>query len=276
MYETNIKIAELIEAAKTESLSSGGKKAKVVLIVGDPNTGKSVSGCTFPKDMFVFDFDGDGIESARNAKDKSGNLIVSDYNRIQSISFIKSKTYKLDFRTSFKGKMAPAHTQEAGILINKFNDVLESIQPNQFRTIMIDSLTSMFRLWKEAILFMNQQPHLQIQDYITLENVLYSQFIPSLKALPVDYVLLIDHTNIDKDEISGKVSEFPVGPSVAMGRIMPQVFSEVWRQDVIGGNFVWRTRDNGLFVGAGSRSHFPEIIDPATYQQLKKLNPNIP
>ena len=251
------------------------KLPKVILLVGVPNSGKTVSACTFPKPLLILDFDGEGYKSIFYAKDKSGKLVVPDNDEVSAVSFEKTRTYGLDFRTNFKSKSAPEHTQESGVLINRFNETLKGIKEGQYKTVVIDSLTAMFRLWKEAILFMNQQPHLQIQDYITLENVLYGQFIPSLKALPVQYVILIDHTNIDKDEISGRVSEFPVGPSANMGRTMPQMFDEVWRQDVLGDKFVWRTRDSGLFIGAGSRLHFPEIVEPATYQRLKELNSTI-
>lgn len=250
-------------------------KPLVILNVGDPNTGKTVNSCTFPKDLLLIDFDDGGFKSIENAKDKDGQLVVKEQDKIKIETIRKTKTYQLNFKTQLKGKVAPAHVAEAGMMMDRFNGLLMNIKEGEYRTVVIDSLTSMFRIWKEAILHYNSQAALQIQDYMTLENILYGQFIPTVKALPVDYVILIDHTNIDKDEISGRVSEFPVGPSANMGRTMPQSFDEVWRSEATGQDYIWRTKKAGLFVGAGSRLDLPDPIKPATYQRLKELIPTL-
>lgn len=242
----------------------------VILIVGDPKTGKTISACTFPKPLRLVDFDGGGYKSIY-AKDDGGNPLLSDSSEVEIVEIVKEKSHEINFYRNLKVKQAPAHVSEAQQLISKMNDVTNDLEVSKISTLVYDSLTSMFRLWKEAVLYQNSQMGLQIQDYQTLEEVLYSQFIPSLKNLPVDYVILIDHTMVDKDEVSGMISEFPVGPSRNMGRQLPQQFDEVWQQKYEMGSYVWETRSSGLFIGSGSRTNLPEKINPATFEEVNKF-----
>ena len=140
-------------------------------------------------------------------------------------------------------------------------------------SLVIDSGTTMFRTWKDCILHTNRVPALRIADYGTLEGILFRQFIPTLKSLSADkikWVILIDHETSDKDEITGILTEFPVGPSANMGRALAKEFDEVWRQQAVTDGYQWKTRKHGLFVGAGSRLHLPDPIKPATFQELQK------
>ena len=115
---------------------------------------------------------------------------------------------------------------------------------------------------------MNKQSQLQIPDYGTLEMALFSQLIPNLKALPLDYVILCGHTEIDKDENSGRIVEFPIGPSRAQGQKLGKLFAEVWKQDLIGDRYVIRTKKAGGLLQVGSRSNVPDSTD-SNYGALK-------
>lgn len=234
----------------------------VILLVGEPKSGKTVSASTFPKPMVVLDLDNGGWKSTEaftSAEDKE---------LITVTNFRKENTCDLSFRTVQKGG-APSHASEANTLTQKFNSILNHI-PEGTETLIIDSASAMFRLWKEAILLMNSQASMQIQDYMTLENILFHQFIPSLKALPVKYVILIAHITIEKDELSGVIREFPLGPSRNMGKILAQDFDEVWKQeyDEFSEEWNWRTKKEGLFTGAGSRANFPDPM-PAHFESVK-------
>ena len=255
---------------------------KVILLVGNPKTGKTVSACTFPKPLAFIDIDGDGIDAIYNAKDSLGNLVVpaaeSAPGSIDRIELQSQQVYTMQFQTVQKGKVSPAHAGEAPALLNKFDMALRNIkagknilnpaEPKQYKTVVIDPLTEFFRLWKDACMFMNQQPSMQKQDYGTLETVLFRQFLPNMKALPVDYVILINHTATEKDDLTGAIHEFPVGPSKNQGRLLPGAFTEVWLQKEEMGKYLWRTRKEGLMEGVGSRYHLPNPVE-ARFSNVK-------
>lgn len=251
----------------------------IILLVGDSKTGKSVSSATFPKPLLYLDYD-NGFLSVKHAKDKSNNLIVPDFNKCDVIPFYKDGYVNLNFKTAneadFKRPTAPSHTQFSQQIVNKSSEVFTKLyndkgmyNEKQYQTLVIDSLTSVFRSWKETILFINSIPQLRMQDYQTLDNVLFNQYIPMLKALQqyIPYIILIDHEQMDKDELSGRIMEFPIGPSQNMGRNLGKEFDEIWRQKVEGDKYVWRTRKDGLFQ-AGSRLHLPDPIE-ANFSNLK-------
>lgn len=245
----------------------------IFVLVGESFTGKSVSAATFPKPMKYLDYDG-GFESVKNTKDVRGNLIVPDWSEIEVITMAKRTVQDLSFVTD-KGKgvgVSPQHVNEAPEIVKLFNDQMHMIEVGEkkYQSLVIDSLSSVFRNWKEAVLKSNNIPSLRIADYGTLEGVLLSQFIPTLKALYVPYIILIDHVELEKDEITGQLIEYPIGPSRNMGRNLGKEVDELYRQKVEGNDYVWRTRKTGFFQ-AGSRLSVPETIKPATFQELSKF-----
>lgn len=249
----------------------------LVLSVGEPKTGKTVSACTFPKPLLFLDFD-KGFESVRNARDTKGTLIVPEHEQCTVIEFIKEGYFDLDFKTELKGSVAPAHTKSSRPILEKFNTVMRSVATDgkyegvEYKTLVIDSLTAMFGIWKDMILSMNGVSHLRIQDYDTLDALLFRQLVPSLKAVnkKVPYIILINHVAMDKDEVSGRVSEFPVGPSNRMGKALGKEFDEIWIQKIEGHDRVWKTTKDGL-LNAGSRLHLPEVIKPASFSTLETI-----
>lgn len=253
------------------------KDSLLLLISGEYKTGKTISACTFPKPLLLIDYD-DGMESVNNAKGKDGKLIISDKDEITQVKFFKNTVNDLSFKTDMKGMTAPAHTKASIDLISSYNKIIKEIddtgmyQNKKYETIVIDSLTTMFRIWKEAIMAMNNISALRIPDYGTLETVLYGQFIPSLKTLlltnKVKYIILVDHTDTERDEITGAISEFPIGPSKNMGKNMGIAFDEIYRQRIEGDKYIWRTRKTGFFM-AGSRLNVPDGIE-ANFNNLKQ------
>lgn len=253
-----------------------GKEPILIMLVGDPGAGKTISACSFPPPIQLHDFDGGQYRSIFHAKDEKGNLRVNKPEDIKVVSYTKKETYSIDLKTNLKGKIPPDCTKESLQLVTKFNGEMKLIKEGQFRTVIVDSQTSMFRLWIEALLRMNNQSTIQIQDYKTLTISLYSQFIPTLKRLPVDYVILTGHPNLDKDEFSGRIVEAPKGPSTNMGKTMPHQFGEVWLQETDGVNYQWRTRRTGLFTCIRSNLDLPNPVKPPTYQELKKYVKELP
>lgn len=273
----------------------------LLLLCGNYKTGKTVSASTFPKPMLWEDWDC-GFSSVENTLGKDEKLLIADCKDITVIPFYRQKVYDLQFTTDIGTKSAPAHTLEAPVFIKRHNDIInqlskdgcynptdlsflseeqqervKNLDPTKrepYRTLVIDSLTTMFRVWKEMILRMNNISTLRIPDYGTLETILLGQFIPSLKSLAmsgkVENIILIDHIDMDKDELSGMIMEFPIGPSRNMGKVFGLQFDEIWKQSIEGSDYVWRTKRSGLFQ-AGSRLDLPEVIKPATYQQLEQV-----
>jgi len=251
----------------------------LILLCGNYKTGKTISAATFPKPMLFEDWDG-GFTSIENARDKTGRLLIEDVEQIKRINFYRQDVYDLNFLTDMGTKMAPIHTMEAPTLIKRHNDIIRSLSKDgtwegvNYKTLVIDSLTNMYRTWKESLMRMNNVSSLRIPDYGTLENVLLSQFIPSLKSLlgnkKLEYIILVDHIETEKDEITGRLLEYPVGPSRNMGRNLGIQFDEVYLQQQEGGEYVWRTKRAGLFQ-AGSRLDLPEVIKPATFQALEAI-----
>ena len=270
----------------------------LILLCGNYKSGKTVSAATFPKPLLYEDWDC-GFSSVQNVRDKTGKLLILDQQDITVIPFYRQQVYDLMFQTDIGSKSAPLHTMEAPVLLKQHNDIIKSLAKDgcyipelsilteeqqervkglvsgiKYKTLVIDSLTTMFRVWKEMILRMNNISTLRIPDYGTLETILLGQFIPGLKSLlatgKLEHIILIDHIDMDKDEVSGMLMEFPVGPSRNMGKIIGLQFDEIWVQKKEGFDYVWRTKPTGLFQ-AGSRLDLPELIKPATYQTLEVI-----
>ncbi len=248
----------------------------LIAIVGAPFTGKTTSACTFPKPLTYFGFDSGGITAAQNAKDKSGNLIVSEADKIEVVDFTKTEISNLNFMTAEKADFAKGtvkdYTKGSIELMSKYNTEIHKTIEKKPQTLVIDSITTIFRIWKEAIMATNKIPALRIADYGTLEGILFGQFLPTLRtiSMTIPWVICIGHETADKDELMGSISEFPIGPSANMGRLLAREFDEVWRQKIDGDTYLWRTKAHGLFVGAGSRFSLPDPVKPATFQELSK------
>jgi len=241
-----------------------------IVIVGDPGTGKTVSAATFPKPMMFMDWD-DGAVSLKYARNKEGQLIIppEELKQISIIDFKRTHFSPVQAQTILKGKFSLPHTVDAPKMMDTFNNSLNSIREGNYKTLVIDSLTTMFRVWKEAVCYHMNQPLLQIQDYNTLDVMLYGQFIPALRALPVDYVILIDHIAMEVDKVTGLLVEFPVGPSRNTGRQLPKEFDEVWRQMVIGDEkYVWKTKRGNELLQTKTRHHIPDGVE-ANFNSIK-------
>ncbi len=265
----------------------------LIVEIGKPKTGKTVSACTFPKKMLFLDWDG-GFKSVQHTRDKAGQLVVPDWKDINIISFLREGRAPLEFKTAtkadFENNVTPEYAKKAIPLVKRYNDVLDELHADQcvpasyikgcspddstrigpFDSLVLDSCTAIFRVWKEMIITVNKIPHLRIADYGTLEGILFSQFIPDLITLSekIPWIILIVHEDIEKDELTGKTLEFPIGTSRAQGKLLSSAFDETWRQVNDGNDYVWRTKNHGRFESAGSRLDLPDRIK-ANYQTLK-------
>lgn len=241
----------------------------LIIIAGDSFTGKTVSSCTFPKPMLFMDFDG-GFRSVLHTKNKKGERIVQDTDGIDVKEFKYTGHIDISLDSARdKGGVPPPQAKEAATIIRRFSDTLKTInQDTKYKTVVIDSLTTLFRILKDAILFANNIPALRRADYGTLERILLDQLIPNFKSLPVDFVILIDHIDMDKDEITGQILEYPIGPSKSMGRNLGKSVDELYRQKIEGEEYVWKTRKSGFFQ-AGSRLSVPDTVK-AHFRELEK------
>lgn len=250
------------------------KESQLICLCGKSGVGKTVSAGTFPKPMLFLDMD-DGFKSIKAAKDVKGNLIVPDWEQIRVEKFFKDKVYDLNFNLT---SGAPAYTAESGTIMAKYNTIIRALNSDEgyegvhYKTLVIDNGTEMFNVWCDRLMQLNSISVLRIQDYMTLGGLL-RQFISSLKSLIINkklqYIILINHTDSDKDEITGMIEEFPVAPTKQLGRKFGRSFDEIWLQVIDGKEYAWKTRKSGLFY-AKSRLHMPEVVKPATYQELVK------
>lgn len=228
-----------------------------IFIVGEPGTGKTVSAATFPKPMLICDFD-DGVKSLKTTKNRLGQLVVPDWEQITVKTFVPTEYQELNFTTNSKGGVgAPSCTLYANELFHRFNSLLVGIKRGQYKTIIIDSITKMFNCWYSGIMAKNNIPQVRIQDYGTLGMILNAQFLPSIKTLLCDFVILTGHITTEKDDLTGMVEAFPVGPSKPQGKLLAGDFDEVWKQEQIGDSFIWKMKKEGLFNGARSRANIP-------------------
>ena len=261
----------------------------IICVVGKPKTGKTVSACTFPKPALLLDFD-KGFDSVKNTTSPNEKLVVPDWKEIQVIEFYKEQQADLSFKSYgiSKGGVpsgTPEYAMGANDVIIKYNSLMKELfnkgtvtingtEVGPFQTFIIDPLTSMFRIWKDAILHANNIAELRRGDYMTLEGVLANQFIPNLKALSdkIPFIICIDHEDFDSTEKGDVIAEYAVGPSKNLGKNLSEFFDELWRMNADeGGNYSWRTKNHFFFRGAGSRSHLPDPIKPALYSRLKEI-----
>ena len=252
----------------------------LILIAGNYKTGKTVSACTFPKPAIMLDWD-NGFLSVQNTRDKGGKLVVPDHADITVVPFYKEEIYPIDFAYSKKkeGMPAPAYTKGAMDLLKKYNEVVIALGKDlcydgkgPYKTLIVDSLTSMFSVWVDMIFRKSGISALGMQEYGELKSLLFKQFIPSMKTLSakMEHVILITHEQTQQDDTTKKVECVPLGPSFNQGILMGKEFDEIYRQVVTPtGEREWKTSKDGLFQ-AGSRLDLPNI-KPATFQRLQEV-----
>lgn len=264
----------------------------LILIVGAPKTGKTVSACTFPKPMLVLDYD-DGLTSIQYATDSSNNLVVTEQDQIYSVDFNINSNFPLYLKTPEKSDFdklkAPDYTKNSIDLISKYNKIIDELFKDQcipsefigqpagkrigpFKSLVIDPLSTVFRIWSEAIINFNRIPALRLADYKTLDGILFGQFLPTLKSLKtkIPWIICINHEATNNDQATGIITEFPVGPSDNMGRIMGKDFCAILRSRYENGKFIWRTKPHGRFASAGSRINLSDNIE-ANYESIRKV-----
>lgn len=262
----------------------------LILLVSDPFGGKTVSGASFieacaaPNETLLdIDID-DGFSSVQNSVGVDGKLVVPRYKEI-----IVEKLYKPGFRefhmktpekNDFSSKIAPSYTESGPVLVQQMNNVFNELYTNQgmykgkrIKVFMIDSLSGLIRIWKDGVIWTNKAPGLRIGDYNTLEGMLFSQLIPTLKGLKqfIPWIIVTNHLTVDKDDLVGSIQEHPVGPSASQGRLIAKEFDEVWKMTNSGKVYGWDTKPGGFFKGGGSRLDLPKEVKPATYKQLKYI-----
>ena len=244
----------------------------MILVVGPSMSGKSVSVCTFPKPMLYLDYDGN-FASVTRTKNKEGKLVVPDWDQILRIPMTKTTSNALNFKTDLLSKSAPVFTNSSIPIYKRYNDIVEELEKKQgvendkgeitkFKTLVIDSLTQMFTIWREVVCSMNGVPVPRIPDYMTMGGQMVGAFIPTLNSFltngTLEFIILVDHTQIEKDEVTGMVDEFPIGPSKDMGRNLGKLMDDVLYQRIEGDKRVWKTKPVGFFKYAGSRHNIPD------------------
>lgn len=244
----------------------------LIILCGDYMTGKTVSACTFPKPMKYIDYDGKFM-SATTAKNPDGTLVNPDWKEIEVVSMLEnSGQHDLDFKFSLDAKAAPSFAKGVLAINTKWNEQTKEIydNPGKYKTIVVDSLSRMFRVWKNLLMVTNNIPNPRPGDYIFLEGQL-DKWFSTMQDMPVDFVVLTSHEAIEKDDLTGEIKEFPLGLSYNLGKAMGRYTNELYHQMVEQDKHIWYTKKKGRF-NAGSSLSLPSPI-PATYQELKKYLP---
>lgn len=226
----------------------------IILNCGNSGVGKTVAACTFPKPLCLLDFD-NGFDSVITNEIINGKLHISEINKIIRKPFFLKEKINLSFLSTRKETGGPPPgAQHAKELTDSYDNYLLNLRPG-YKTLVIDSVTRLYHIWKMATLFVNGIPSIRLTDYELFYKLMESYLLPMLRSLSVDYIVLNIHTKIAVTKETNVTSEFPVGLSNNLGRLQPGLFPEVWQQVREGDNQpLWLITSEGLFVGASSRA----------------------
>lgn len=203
------------------------------LVYGDSGTGKTCFAASFPGPIEYWDFDGKASSAAHFFKNDKERL--SDIDVHQFITLPREKRIPAwEFR------------------MNLIQDCVRKNLPLPFKTLVVDSLTTMVNAIMDDYMIRSQlgikRAHKDInalQDYQLLDKHL-SQLIPGLLALNCNVVML-GHLKLDKDEVTGAITRQPLISGQFAGKL-PIYFEEVYVSTVdSAGKYVLQTQSDATY-----------------------------
>lgn len=244
------------------------------LIFGKTKCGKTRSLDTLPSGVLDFSFDVGGWKSLGRGKKKV--IVVRSFKEWlddeKKPTLGKDEILVVDYATVGMIKAAQYTNADTTLIMNFINDhnLLWSRQEEcvgrGIRHVVIDSLTSFQQPVLEFILALNGRLITVQQDWgQAIAKV--NEILQSGVATPFDYIL-IAHTHIEKDELTGKIEE----GLLIYGKTLPNVilakFDDIFYATIentpTGQKYLWGTMPEGFLKGVGTRNFdgLPSKIEP--------------
>lgn len=243
---------------KLSDLNPG--KARKVLLVGEPGTGKTVCAASFEGPIYIFDFDGKVSSAAAYYAGDATRLAQIEYD-----SYVKNE-----------GDLRPIHAFEKKL--REF-EVAAGAGTFPYRTVVLDSFTTFVDAMMKEILLANpaiqrtRSPTTVIPaqlDY-RIQNIHVKQIVARLLALPC-HVVVLAHVKTEKDELTGRIDRMPNAPG-GLAIHLPVVFEEVYRTyvEVKGSErrFMAQTASDDFFPKARSQIRNLPAAIPLKFESIK-------
>mgnify|MGYP000116563338 CR=1 FL=1 len=234
-----------------------------VLLLGASGSGKTVNSMTFPKPIFVADFDNkisSAVKFYSDQKEILENVNVTQYGKMPITG---------DQKTGRKPRMK-AFLEDLQIIYNLQNNK----QPLPFQTIVIDTITTATDSILEDYRYVSQtgvkRPNIDQNsqsDYGLLATH-FKQIITGILALDCN-VVFIGHTQLSKDESTGNITNellMPGQMSSKLGIYFEEVYFSKYDQS---GKTVWQTKADSRTSFCRTQRKLPPEIS-ANYSEIIK------
>lgn len=241
---------------KLSDLAKGERHEKI-MVYGNSGAGKTCAASTFPGPIHYSDFDGK-ISSVIGflTKNNPPKLQEIEYDSFTDVTKAKGiRPYK-----AFLERLA----------------TLEKEVPGKYKTVVIDSLTTLSDSLMENIIAENPGikgpvPGVPGMQHYLLLGFQFKQLIKRLLALPCNVVML-GHIKVDKDENSGRIVYRPM-LSGQLPEQVPILFEEVYHAFVETKEgkttYYAQTRPQGGYVARTQKVNLPDKIE-LSYESIKK------
>ena len=145
-----------------------------------------------------------------------------------------------------------------------------------YRTAVLDSMTTWSQAQMEAILVANNRKDgkAQIQDYGALAEEMRNLFGMCVRAF--EYVVLIAHEEIEKDELTGSIVARPLCLGKKFVSFLPGCVDEMWfcESRVVANKRVFSIKtlpDSRHPFLRTAVANLPMTLEDATYEKIAKL-----
>ena len=216
------------------------------MLIGPPTGGKTHLACTFPK-PFVFDFE-DGIPRIGGAG-LEFDYETFDYNRDDAAAD-KAKARLMEFSAMKRAGKLP------------------------YRTCVIDSLVAWSNATMASVMRMSKLDKPSQKEFGELANE-QEQF-KGFAVATFDYLVIIAHEEVEKDEVSGALVAKPLALGKAFSKGLPPYMSEIWFCDsqigATGRKFTIKTvKDTRHPFLRTAVKGMPPVMEDATFEKIAKL-----
>lgn len=236
-----------------------------LFVFGPSGAGKTCFATSFPKPMYICDFDGKLSSAVNYWRSKNPSQLDGiEYDTFAPTPGISVQQVFEQFKT-------------------KFNEHIKLGKEGKFpyKTYVIDSVT----LFAEYLMKENLRLHPEIkrfvkdipvlQDYL-INSTMFKNYLAAILALPSN-VVVIGHISNDKDENTGMITKKPL-LSGKLADEIPIRFAEVYHAFVSSKDgetkHILQTRGDQSIVCRTQITELPKFIDSDYESILKHVKPN--